>query len=293
MAADMSVAVIGTGRMGAAMAVRLRESDVDVVVYNRSRASAERTGAPVAGTAREAAGRADTVLVSLADDEAVVSSYTGHDGLVAGLRPGTVVLETSTVDPETVRTMLPLVTERSATLLDAPVSGSVPLVQRGELTFMVGGDSAALDRVRPVLDVLAKQVFHVGEVGAGAVVKLSVNTVVHALNEALSEALVLAERAGVPRATTYDVFAASAIAAPFVGYKREAFVHPDKTPVAFTLDLVAKDLDLIQTLAERVGAPMRQTATTRRVVRAAVAAGLGGYDMSAIAQFLSRGLITS
>ncbi|HZN71090.1 MAG TPA: NAD(P)-dependent oxidoreductase [Micromonosporaceae bacterium] len=289
----MTVAVIGTGRMGSAMAVRLRESGTDVVVHNRSRASAERTGAPVADTAREAAAGADTVFVSLADDKAVLSVYAGPDGLAAGLRPGAVVLETSTIDPETVRMVQPLVAERDATLLDAPVSGSVPLVQRGELTFMVGGDSAALDKVRPTLDILAKQVFHVGDVGAGAIVKLSVNTVVHALNAALSEALVLAERAGVPRETTYEVFAASAIAAPFVGYKREAFVHPDTAPVAFTLDLVAKDLELIQTLAERVGAPMRQTATTSRVVKAAIAAGLGEYDMSAIAQFLSRGVITN
>ena len=233
------------------------------------------------------------MFVSLADDKAVLSVYAGPDGLAAGLRPGAVVLETSTIDPETVRMVQPLVAERDATLLDAPVSGSVPLVQRGELTFMVGGDSAALDKVRPTLDILAKQVFHVGDVGAGAIVKLSVNTVVHALNAALSEALVLAERAGVPRETTYEVFAASAIAAPFVGYKREAFVHPDTAPVAFTLDLVAKDLELIQTLAERVGAPMRQTATTSRVVKAAIAAGLGEYDMSAIAQFLSRGVITN
>ena len=289
----MTVAVIGTGRMGSAMAVRLRESGTDVVVHNRSRASAERTGAPVADTAREAAAGADTVFVSLADDKAVLSVYAGPDDLAAGLRPGVVVLETSTIDPETVRMVQPLVAERDATLLDAPVSGSVPLVQRGELTFMVGGDSAALDKVRPTLDILAKQVFHVGDVGAGAIVKLSVNTVVHALNAALSEALVLAERAGVPRETTYEVFAASAIAAPFVGYKREAFVHPDTAPVAFTLDLVAKDLELIQTLAERVGAPMRQTATTSRVVKAAIAAGLGEYDMSAIAQFLSRGVITN
>jgi 3-hydroxyisobutyrate dehydrogenase/2-hydroxy-3-oxopropionate reductase len=288
----MTIAVVGTGRMGSAMAIRLRESGADVVVHNRSRGSAERTGAPVADTAREAVAGADTVFVSLADDKAVLSVYAGSDGLAAGLRPGTVVLETSTIDPETVRMVAPLVAERDAALLDAPVSGSVPLVQRGELTFMVGGDAAALDKARPVLDILAKQVFHVGDVGAGAVVKLSVNTVIHALNEALSEALVLAERAGVPRETTYEVFAASAIAAPFVAYKREAFVHPETTPVAFTLDLVAKDLDLIQTLAERVGAPMRQTATTSRVVKAAIAAGLGGYDMSAIAQFLSRGVIT-
>jgi 3-hydroxyisobutyrate dehydrogenase-like beta-hydroxyacid dehydrogenase len=135
--------------------------------------------------------------------------------------------------------------------------------------------------------VLAKQVFHVGGPGAGCAVKLATNLVVHGLNQALSEGLVLAERAGVSRATTYQVFAASAVAAPFVHYKRASFEHPDETPVAFTLDLVAKDLELIERLGARVGAPLNQAHADAEVVRAAIAAGLGQHDMSAIAQFLS------
>jgi 3-hydroxyisobutyrate dehydrogenase-like beta-hydroxyacid dehydrogenase len=289
---DVGVAVVGAGRMGGAMAARLRDAGVNVVVYNRTSARAaelaSRVGAGVATTAREAAAWGDVVLVSLADDEAVRRTYAGADGLVAGLRPAAVVVETSTIDPETVRDLSPHVAARGATLLDAPVSGSVPLVERGELTFMVGGPDEALDRVRPVLDVLARRVFHVGVQGAGSVVKLATNLVIHGLNQALSEALVLAERAGVPRATAYEVFAASAVAAPFVHYKRPAFEHPDQTPVAFTLDLVAKDLELIERLGQRVGAELRQTHTNAEVVRAAVAAGLGDHDMSALARFLSQ-----
>jgi 3-hydroxyisobutyrate dehydrogenase-like beta-hydroxyacid dehydrogenase len=289
---DVGVAVVGAGRMGGAMAARLRDAGVNVVVYNRTSARAaelaSRVGAGVATTAREAAAWGDVVLVSLADDEAVRRTYAGADGLVAGLRPAAVVVETSTIDPETVRDVSPHVAARGATLLDAPVSGSVPLVERGELTFMVGGPAEGLDRVRPVLDVLARRVFHVGVQGAGSVVKLATNLVIHGLNQALSEALVLAERAGVPRATAYEVFAASAVAAPFVHYKRPAFEHPDQTPVAFTLDLVAKDLELIERLGQRVGAELRQTHTNAEVVRAAVAAGLGDHDMSALARFLSQ-----
>jgi 3-hydroxyisobutyrate dehydrogenase-like beta-hydroxyacid dehydrogenase len=289
---DVSVAVVGVGRMGGAMATRLRGADVDVVLFNRTPATAAdlaaRVGARAMGTAREAAAAADIVLVSLADDHAVSRTYAGPDGLAAGLGAGAVVVETSTVDPETVRRVSRLVEERGGTLLDAPVSGSVPVVERGELTFMVGGDGSALERVRPVLDLLGKQVFHVGGQGAGCVVKLATNLVVHGLNQALSEALALAERAGVGRATTYEVFAASAVAAPFVHYKRPAFERPDETPVAFTLDLVAKDLDLIERLGQRVGAALRQTDTNAEVVRAAISAGLGQHDLSALAQFLSR-----
>lgn len=285
----MKVAVVGAGRMGSAMAVRLQRAGVDVVVYNRTRAKAEAVGGAVADTAREAAEWAEAVLVSLADDAAVLHAYGGPDGVAAGLGSGGVVVETSTVDPETVRRVADLVGERGAALLDGPVSGSVPLVEQGKLTFMVGGPEAALDQVRPVLDMLAARIFHVGELGSGAAVKLAVNTVVMALNQSVAEALVLAERAGVPRETTYEVLANSAVGAPFVAYKRAAFERPDETPVAFSLDLVAKDLGLILQLAERIGAKMPQAVANRRAALAALEAGMGSRDMAAVAQWLASG----
>jgi 3-hydroxyisobutyrate dehydrogenase/2-hydroxy-3-oxopropionate reductase len=287
MAADVnSVAVIGTGRMGGAIARRLRDGGYSLTVFNRTRERAAATGATAADTAREAAASANVVLVSLADDAAVDAVYRGRDGIAAGLREAAVVLEMSTVSPETVRALAPSVNERGAVLLDAPVSGSVPVVERGELTVMVGGDASALDRVRPVLDVLAARVVHLGGLGTGATMKLAVNAVVHALNQALSEALVLAERAGIAREAAYEVFAASAVAAPYVHYKRAAFEHPDDAQVAFMLDLVAKDLALIESLAASVGARMDQAATNRRAVLEALDAGYGQRDISAIAAFL-------
>jgi 3-hydroxyisobutyrate dehydrogenase-like beta-hydroxyacid dehydrogenase len=276
--------------MGAAMVARIRECGPEVVVYNRSRDRADkvgaRTGASVASTAAEAASRADVVLVSLADDAACLGLYGGPDGLVAGVRPGVVVADTSTIDPQTVLALAARVESRGASLLDAPVSGSVPAAMAGTLTIMVGGDPAALDRARSVLALIGRTVMRVGDQGAGAIVKLAVNDVVHALNQALSEAIVLAERAGVGRSTLYDVLADSAVAAPFVGYKRAAFEDPESAPVAFSLDLVAKDYDLILALADRVGARMDQARTGRATVGHAVEAGLGGRDMSALAELL-------
>jgi 3-hydroxyisobutyrate dehydrogenase-like beta-hydroxyacid dehydrogenase len=284
------IAVVGTGNMGAAMVRRLRQAGHRVIVFNRTRSRAvdlaSATGAELAETARDAAAEADIVVVSLADDAAVERTYRNADGLVAGLRAGTVVLETSTIAPETVHTLAPLVDRRSAELLDAPVSGSVPIVERGQLTFMVGGSEAALDRVRPIMDVLAGKVFHMGGHGAGATMKLAVNAALHALNQGLAEALVLAERAGVTRAAAYEVFAASALAGPFVHYKREAYEHPESAPAVFTLDLVAKDLALIEALAEAVGVPMAQLATGRQVVQRAIEAGYGERDLSALAVYL-------
>jgi 3-hydroxyisobutyrate dehydrogenase-like beta-hydroxyacid dehydrogenase len=271
---------------------RLRSGGADVIVYNRTRERAEKvasqTGADVADTAREAANSAGTVIVSLADDRAVEEVYTADEGIIAGLNPGTVVADTSTIDPRTVRRIAKLVEEARAGHLDAPVSGSVSVVERGELTIMAGGRGDDLDAARPVLDVLATRVFHMGDHGTGAAMKLAVNAVVGALNLAIAEALVLAEKAGIERSAAYEVFASSAVAAPYVLYKREAFEQPNDTPVAFSLNLVAKDLDLVLELARRVGVPMEQAATNREAVQRALDAGYGEADLSAIAEFLRR-----
>ena len=268
----------------------LRRAGFDVVAWNRDRgkchAVAHTSGAEVAEGAAEAASAADVAITSLADDAAVEAVYADA---VEGFHAGQVVLEMSTIAPETVRKVAPSVQGRGATMLDAPVSGSVPVVERGELLIMVGGDPDALERARPVLEALSSTIIHVGELGTGATMKLAVNALVHGLAVALSESLVLAERAGVERTTAYEVFASGAAAAPFVLYKRAAFERPDETPVAFSLELVAKDLDLILALAQRVGAPMPQADTNRDEVRSALAAGMGKRDMSALAGYL-RGI---
>ena len=288
--AGRRIAVVGAGRMGAAMAGRLAAAGAHMVLWNRTRERAERLaanlGGEVAATAREAVAAVDVAVVSLADDAAARAAYGGDDGVTAGAREGVVIAETSTLDPQTVVALGEAVGPRGAVLLDAPVSGSVSLAERGELTLMVGGPAEVLSTVRPVLGALGARVFHVGPRGAGATMKLVVNAVLLGLNEALAEGLVLAERAGVDRATAYDVLAAGAVGAPFLQYKREAFLHPDRVPVAFTLDLVAKDLRLGEALAARVGARVEQLAVNRRMAEEAIAAGLGGHDLSAIATLL-------
>jgi 3-hydroxyisobutyrate dehydrogenase-like beta-hydroxyacid dehydrogenase len=278
------------GRMGAAMVATLRREGHEVVVWNRTtskaQAVADATGAEVAATAAEAARGASFVLSSLADDAAVDDVFVGSEGVAGSLEPDTVVMEMSTIAPRTVLELRGPIEDRGAALLDAPVSGSVSFAETGKLTIMVGGDAEAVDRARPVLEALSSKLLHVGALGAGATMKLAVNAVVHALDVALSEALVLAEKAGVSRAAAYEVFANSAVAAPFVTYKQEAFVHPEEAPVAFSLDLVDKDLELILGLAESVGADMDQGETNRAVVQRALEAGLGDRDLSAIAVHL-------
>jgi 3-hydroxyisobutyrate dehydrogenase-like beta-hydroxyacid dehydrogenase len=288
----MRVALIGSGRMGSAMGVRVAAAGHDLMVFNRTRSRAEevtrRSGARVADTARDAAEFAEVCLVSLADDAAVTATYLADDGLIAGVQPAAVVCELSTVAPATVRGLTPLVAQKSATLIDTPVSGSVSVVEAGTLTVMAGGDRAALDQARPVLEAFAKSIFHLGDVGAGATMKLVVNSLVHSLNVAVSEALVLAEKAGLDRQAVYDVFESSAGGAPYVKYKRAAFLQPGEVPLAFSLALVAKDQELIHDLAQQVGARMDQAEASRQLVAEALDVQMGDRDISEVAEFLRR-----
>ena len=287
----LRVTVVGTGRMGAAMARRVAAAGHPLTLWNRTRATAEavadRLGdVAVADTAREAAAAADVVIVSLANDAASRATYRGTDGLVAGLAPGAVVADTSTVAPETIRGLEEEVRATGATLVDTPVSGSVSSVEGGTILVMAGGEADALDRAGPALTSFSQQIIRLGPLGSGSTMKLAVNAMVFGLNQTLAEALVLAEKAGVERALAYEVIVNSAVAAPFVGYKRAAFETPETASVAFALDLVAKDLDLAAALAATVGAPVPQLETNRRVVGEAIAAGLGDADLSALARHL-------
>lgn len=285
-----TVAFVGLGRMGSAMARRLHGAGHPLVLWNRDRAKSEAvaadTGADVANTASEAASRGQIVMSSLADDEALRTVYLGRDGVAGGIGADAVAVDTSTVDPGTITEVGEVIDRTGAGFADCPVSGSVSTVEAGALTIMAGGDSELIDRVRPALGAFSKEVIRVGERGAGAACKLAVNSLLHGLNIALSEALVLAERAGVDREIAYEVFSRGAAGAPFVEYKREAYQHPEETPVAFSLDLVAKDLELITALGARVGAPMDQANMSLEIVRRAVSSGMAERDLSAIAVYL-------
>jgi 3-hydroxyisobutyrate dehydrogenase-like beta-hydroxyacid dehydrogenase len=286
----MIVAVVGTGRMGSAMARALVRGGAEVVLNNRSperaRALADEIGARVASTPSEAASDADVAITMLADGDAVRDVWGGPDGLVAGARNGSVLVDMSTVAPDTLSEFADAARKRGAGIVDAPVSGSVSLAESGQLTIMAGGSAEDLDRARPALDLVAKQVTHVGALGRGAALKLAVNALIFALNSGLSEALVLAERAGIDRSLAYEVFANSAAGAPFIGYKRDAFIEPEGTPAAFSLDLAAKDLRLITELADRLGVPMAQAHVNQALIAEASAQLGGNRDFSAVASHL-------
>jgi 3-hydroxyisobutyrate dehydrogenase-like beta-hydroxyacid dehydrogenase len=289
-AGPLTVGLVGTGRMGGSMARSLGRAGFPLVVHNRTperaQALADELGARVASSPAETASIADVTITMLADDAAVEQVYAGPQGLIEGLRQGGVLVDMSTITPDTIRALEPSVIAAGGGLLDAPVSGSTATAESGQLTLMVGGDAATLERARPVLDALAKAIFHLGPAGSGAAMKLAVNTVIFGLNGAVAEGLVLAEAAGVPRERAYEVIASSAVGAPYLGYKRAAFLDPEGTPVAFALDLAAKDLGLITALADQLGIPVPQARANLALIRTASSGGRGGRDFATVAEEL-------
>jgi len=285
------IGFVGLGAMGWGMAHRLVNAGHEVTVCNRTRSVAERFVAEH-GTARladdpaNATRGAEIVMSSVFDATAVRDVYLGKRGVVGALTSGQVVVETSTIGPGPIIELADAVERRGAQLVDAPVSGSRSSVEAGALLMMAGGPVDAVRYITPAVVAFAASVFHLGPVGAGAAMKLALNSVVYGLNEALSEALIMAERCGIDRSMAYDVFVHSAIAAPSVIYRRPVFEHPGGPVQTFSIEGARKDLRLIQELADCVGSPSGQVIYLSSVLDAAIRAGFASRDVGEVAQFL-------
>lgn len=283
------VAFAGMGRMGAPMARNVLGAGFPLRVWNRTPAATAplvEAGAEQATDPRALAADADVLVTMLADAAAAEAVLLGEDGALPALSPGTVVLEMSTIGPHSVRRLAEAAALRGVDVLDAPVSGSVTMAEAATLTAMVGGDADALERARPVLEAMTARQLHVGPSGAGATMKLAVNSVIALTNQAVSEALVLAEAAGIPREVAYDVLGSSAVASPFVQYKREAFLDPDAAPVAFTTAMLQKDVSLALALARDVQVPLPAVGAVNELLTLARALGWGDDDLVRVADTL-------
>jgi 3-hydroxyisobutyrate dehydrogenase-like beta-hydroxyacid dehydrogenase len=287
----MKVAFIGIGRMGLPMAGNVLRAGHELTVFNRTRSRCDPLrdgGATVAGSAAEAVRAAEVLVTMLADPAAVEAQIVADGRVLADAPEGLVWLEMSTVGPLAARGFAARAAAAAVEMLDAPVSGSVAAAEAATLISMVGGSAAALERARPVLEAMTKDHFHLGPSGAGAAMKLGVNVMVAAQTVAISEALVIAEDAGIDRAAAYEVIAAGALASPFVDYKREAFVDPDGTPPAFALDLMRKDLKLALEQGAASGAPLFGATASAEAMAVAAELEGGNADLAAVAAALRR-----
>jgi len=227
------------------------------------------------------------VVVTMLTDGRAAHSVLVESGLVEQLRPGSIVLEMSTIGPSAVAELAREAHRNEVDLLDAPVSGSVSVAEAAQLFVMVGGDQRAYERVAPVLDAMTKGHMLLGPSGAGAAMKLAVNAMIAVTNESLAETLVLAERFGIERERAYDVLAGGVLASPFLLYKRGAFLRPETEAVAFTAALMRKDASLAEDLAAQLGVRLPAVAAAAGVLEEAIRDGLGEADMASVIRVLA------
>jgi 3-hydroxyisobutyrate dehydrogenase len=289
--ATPKIAFIGLGAMGGGMASRLLDAGSHVTVYNRTRSKGEdlaTRGAVLADTPAEAATGAEVVFLSLATSEVVETLLFGPDGVVETLPKGALVADMSTVAPDFAVALRNRLASSAHRALDACVLGNAMHAKNGELRFMIGGAAEDVATLRPVIEPLAKEVVHLGESGKGATAKLALNLLMGVEMQALAEAIVFGEKAGLDRPALISLIAASGYSAPVMKFKagvmaRRAFENPD-----FRLKLMRKDLGLVLAETQRLGVPMPATAASHDWLTNAKNQGLGEHDCASILAILEQ-----
>ncbi len=282
------IAFLGLGIMGGGMARRLLGAGYPVTVYNRTRARAEALaadGVRIADTPRAAAEGADLVFGMVADDAASRGLWLGADGALAGIKAGAVAVECSTLTVAWVKELAAAAAARGAEFADAPVTGSKVAAAGGELNFLVGGSPATVERLRPVLLAMGKNVIPLGPAGSGAFVKLANNFVAAVQVVAFAEALALIERSDLDRTAAMKVIVDGAPGSPIVKLMAGRMMTPDYTP-NFLLKLMAKDVGYALGEAAQRGLTLATAQGALAQFQAAIAAGHGEQDMSAVVEAL-------
>jgi 3-hydroxyisobutyrate dehydrogenase-like beta-hydroxyacid dehydrogenase len=256
----MKIAFLGLGIMGSRMAQRLIRAGFELTVWNRTPGRAEalkKLGAKEAASPKEAAAEADGAITMLADPASVEQVALAKNGLLEGLKKGSLYIDMTTVSPETSRKLGAACAERGVEFLDAPVTGSKPAADSGELLLMVGGEPAVLERARPVLQPMSKKIVHMGPVGRGSLMKLVNNLSMAGAMAAFFEGFTLGKRGGLSGEAILEVLNSGALASPLLRLKGEAILKGDFEPL-FSLKHMAKDVHLAveESQRERLEAPL-------------------------------------
>jgi 3-hydroxyisobutyrate dehydrogenase-like beta-hydroxyacid dehydrogenase len=281
---------VGLGVMGSEMVLRLLEKGHTLTGYNRTRSKAARLldkGMKWAGSPREVAAASDFTFSMVTNSAALEMIVEGADGILAGLSPGKVLIDMSTVSPEFSRSVAAKVRAKGADMVDAPVSGSVITLQEGKLSVMVGGRKDTFDRVEPLLLDIGPKVTYVGDNGLALVIKIAANLSLAVQMLAFSEGILLAEKSGISREVAVEVLTNSAIASPMVKY-RGPFVLKLPAEAWFNVNMMQKDMLLALDLGRALDVPMPTTAITNEFLTAARGMGLVQEDFAVLFDVLAN-----
>jgi 3-hydroxyisobutyrate dehydrogenase len=281
---------VGLGVMGGELVNRLLIKGHPVTGYNRTRAKAEwlvKAGMHWANSPREVAAAADVVFSMVTNSAALQAIVEGPDGILAGLTPGKVYVDISTVSPEYSRAVATKVREKGADMVDSPVSGSVITLQEGKLSVMVGGRKETFEKIKPLLLDIGPKVTYVGENGLALVMKIAANLSLAVQMLAFSEGVLLAEKSGISRTVAVEVLTNSAIASPMVKY-RGPFVLELPKEAWFNVNMMQKDMLLALDLGRKLDVPMPSTAVTNEFLTAARGMGLVEEDFAVVFDVLAQ-----
>jgi 3-hydroxyisobutyrate dehydrogenase-like beta-hydroxyacid dehydrogenase len=281
---------VGLGTMGGEMVARLLSKGHTVTGYNRTRPKAQwliEKGMRWASSPREVASASDITFAMVANSVALAAIADGPDGLLAGLGPGKVFVDISTVSPAVSRTLASRVREKGADMLDGPVSGSVVTLQQGKLSVMVGGRAETFARVKQILEDIGRKVTHVGDNGLALAMKVAINLNLAVQMLAFSEGVLLAEKSGIKRETAVDVMVHSAVASPMVQY-RGPFVLQQPHEAWFDVNMMQKDMLLAMELGRQLDVPLPTTAVSNEFLTAARGMGMAKKDFAVIFDVLAR-----
>ena len=277
--------------MGYPMARNLKRAGHDVAVWShtadKARKLASEEQALFCATPRQVAENADCIFLCVGDTAMTREVILGEEGIIQGARPGTVVADASTVSPSESRRIGAELKARGVEFLDAPCTGSTPGAQGGTLTFMVGGDQAVFDRVKPYFEVMGKRLYYCGGPGMGLQAKLTQNLILSNILMAFNEGMVLAAKGGVDPTLMLDILDNSAAKSGLISYKAP-FVFRRDFGANFSVKWMHKDIGLMLESGKELGVPLILTGMTRQMFQAAIAAGHGEEDICSTIKVLEE-----
>ncbi|QWU17440.1 NAD-binding of NADP-dependent 3-hydroxyisobutyrate dehydrogenase [Paenibacillus sophorae] len=278
------IGFIGLGTMGAPMASNLLRGGFQLTVYNRTASKCDplvKEGATAAATPQAASEGKDVIITMVSNDDSIREIFYGPEGILESLKPGAVVIDSSTISPGLVKEIAAAVESKGGHFLDAPVTGSKPGAVEGTLVFMVGGSADIIEANRDLFDAMGKLLLHMGENGSGAAAKLAHNAMVGIHNIALAEGFSIAVKSGVPADKFLELIRNGSAGSKQVELKGRKIIEGDFSN-QFSLELMLKDLKLASALSDANGVPTPALELAKSLFQSGYSQGYGEEDLSAV-----------